>query len=110
MPFYDWMLHLRLCISPHHQSERTFMPPGMPGSGQAPTKAPIEGVKNLIAVASGKGGVGKTTVAVNLAIALKKLGASVGLLDADVYGPNVPLMLGTSEQPRALDERTIVPV
>jgi ATP-binding protein involved in chromosome partitioning len=86
------------------------MPPGMPGSGQAPTKAPIEGVKNLIAVASGKGGVGKTTVAVNLAIALKKLGASVGLLDADVYGPNVPLMLGTSEQPRALDERTIVPV
>src|SRR5271163_1772407 len=73
-------------------------------------KAPIEGVKNLIAVASGKGGVGKTTVAVNLAIALKNLGATVGLLDADVYGPNVPVMLGTTEQPRALDERTIVPV
>ena len=67
-------------------------------------------MKNLIAVASGKGGVGKTTVAVNLAIALKNLGASVGLLDADVYGPNVPLMLGTNEQPRALDERTIIPV
>jgi len=81
------------------------MPPG-PGI----TKTPIEGVKNLIAVASGKGGVGKTTVAVNLAIALKNIGASVGLLDADVYGPNVPLMLGTSEQPRALDERTIIPV
>jgi ATP-binding protein involved in chromosome partitioning len=73
-------------------------------------KAPITGVKNLIAVASGKGGVGKTTVAVNLAIALENLGASVGLLDADVYGPNVPVMLGTTEQPRALDERTIVPV
>jgi ATP-binding protein involved in chromosome partitioning len=89
------------------------MPPGMPGAGQgqAPPKAsPIEGVKNLIAVASGKGGVGKTTVAVNLAIALKNMGASVGLLDADVYGPNVPVMLGTNEQPRALDERTIVPV
>ncbi len=89
------------------------MPPGMPGHGpgQAPPKAsPIEGVKNLIAVASGKGGVGKTTVAVNLAIALKNLGATVGLLDADVYGPNVPVMLGTNEQPRALDERTIVPV
>ncbi|MGD0964704.1 MAG: Mrp/NBP35 family ATP-binding protein [Candidatus Acidiferrales bacterium] len=89
------------------------MPPGMPpGSpGQAPPKtSPIEGVKNLLAVASGKGGVGKTTVAVNLAIALKNLGASVGLLDADVYGPNVPVMLGTNEQPRALDERTIVPV
>jgi ATP-binding protein involved in chromosome partitioning len=81
------------------------------GPGQAPPKAsPIEGVKNLIAVASGKGGVGKTTVAVNLAIALKNMGASVGLLDADVYGPNVPVMLGTNEQPRALDERTIVPV
>ena len=73
-------------------------------------KPPIPGVKNLIAVASGKGGVGKTTVAVNLAIALKNLGAKVGLLDADVYGPNVPVMLGTNEQPRALDERTIVPV
>ncbi len=87
------------------------MPPAMPGPGQAPPKVlPIEGVKNLVAVASGKGGVGKTTVAVNLAIALKNLGASVGLLDADVYGPNVPVMLGTNEQPRALDERTIIPV
>jgi ATP-binding protein involved in chromosome partitioning len=75
-----------------------------------PDKAPITGVKNLIAVASGKGGVGKTTVAVNLAIALQRSGAKVGLLDADVYGPNVPLMLGTTEQPRAIDEKTIVPV
>ena len=74
------------------------------------SKAPIEGVKSLITVASGKGGVGKTTVAVNLAIALKNLGAAVGLLDADVYGPNVPVMLGTQEQPQALDERTIIPV
>src|SRR5271163_3141481 len=73
-------------------------------------KAPIEGVKNLIAVASGKGGVGKTTVAVNLAIALKNMGATVGLMDADVYGPNVPVMLGTSEQPKMLDEKTIIPV
>ena len=81
------------------------MPPG-PGI----TKAPIEGVKNLITIASGKGGVGKTTVAVNLAIALKNMGAAVGLLDADVYGPNVPVMLGTNEQPRAVDERTIIPV
>ena len=84
------------------------MPPMPPGS--APAKTPIEGVKNLIAVASGKGGVGKTTVAVNLAIALKNLGATVGLLDADVYGPNVPVMLGASEQPRALGDRTIIPV
>src|SRR3984957_8615060 len=81
-----------------------------PGPGQQENRAPIPGVKNLIAVASGKGGVGKTTVAVNLAIALKNLGASVGLLDADVYGPNVPVMLGTTEQPRAVDDRTIIPV
>jgi ATP-binding protein involved in chromosome partitioning len=82
-----------------------------PGHGPAvDKKAPIAGVKNLVAVASGKGGVGKTTVAVNLAIALKKLGSTVGLLDADVYGPNVPVMLGTNEQPRAMDEKTIIPV
>jgi ATP-binding protein involved in chromosome partitioning len=73
-------------------------------------KAPIPGVKNLIAVASGKGGVGKTTVAVNLAIALKNMGALVGLLDADVYGPNVPVMLGSTEQPKMLDEKTIIPI
>jgi ATP-binding protein involved in chromosome partitioning len=71
---------------------------------------PVEGVKNLVAVASGKGGVGKTTVAVNLALALKNLGARVGILDADVYGPNVPIMLGTEEQPQALSERQILPV
>src|SRR5246127_594538 len=81
-------------------------PPSMP----QPPKLPIEGVKNLVAVASGKGGVGKTTVAVNLALALKRLGARVGLLDADVYGPNVPIMLGLEEQPQALSERQILPV
>jgi ATP-binding protein involved in chromosome partitioning len=84
------------------------MPPGHESA--VDKKAPIAGVKNLVAVASGKGGVGKTTVAVNLAIALKKLGSAVGLLDADVYGPNVPVMLGTNEQPRAMDEKTILPV
>ena len=84
------------------------MPPMPPGMSQE--KQPIPGVKSLIAVASGKGGVGKTTVSVNLAIALQKMGAKVGLLDADVYGPNVPLMLGTQESPRALSERQIVPV
>src|SRR5713101_7500369 len=81
-----------------------------PAPTPQPAKLPVEGVKNLVAVASGKGGVGKTTVAVNLALALKRLGASVGLLDADVYGPNVPIMLGTEEQPQALSEREILPV
>src|SRR6516225_3456555 len=64
-----------------------------------PPQSPIPCVRYLIAVGSGKGGVGKTTVSVNLAIALVKLGSRVGLLDADVYGPNVPLMMGTRETP-----------
>jgi ATP-binding protein involved in chromosome partitioning len=72
---------------------------------QAQPKLPIAGVSNLIAVGSGKGGVGKTTVAVNLAIALSKLGYKTGLLDADVYGPNVPLMMGTNQTPSAIGER-----
>src|SRR6202049_4520211 len=84
------------------------MPPPRPG-GQ-PEKPSIPGVKTIVAVAGGKGGVGKTTVAVNLAIALSRMGAAVGLMDADVYGPNVPLMLGTEEQPRAISERQILPV
>ena len=75
-----------------------------PGQQTQP-KVPIPGVKNLIAVGSGKGGVGKTTVAVNIAIALSQLGHKVGLLDADVYGPNVPLMMGTSQTPSAIGER-----
>jgi ATP-binding protein involved in chromosome partitioning len=73
-------------------------------------KVSVAGVRNLVAVASGKGGVGKTTVAVNLAIALVRMGSAVGLLDADVYGPNVPTMLGATEQPRAISERRILPV
>ena len=77
---------------------------------QQPTPQPLPGVNAIIAVGSGKGGVGKTTLAVNLAIALSKQGHKVGLLDADVYGPNVPLMLGTSEQPRVVGEGQIEPL
>lgn len=66
---------------------------------------PIPGVQNIIAIGSGKGGVGKSTVAVNLAITLGKLGYEVGLLDADVYGPNVPLMMGIRETPHAIGQR-----
>ncbi len=76
--------------------------------GEMP-RLPIPGVRNLIAIGSGKGGVGKTTISVNLALALAKLGHRVGLLDADVYGPNVPLMLGVEETPQALGER-ILPI
>jgi ATP-binding protein involved in chromosome partitioning len=69
----------------------------------------LPGVKNVIAVASGKGGVGKSTVAVNLAAGLSKLGARVGLFDADVYGPNVPRMVDADEAPQATEQETIVP-
>jgi len=75
------------------------------GAPQEPVKLPIPGVRRLVAVGSGKGGVGKTTVAVNLAISLARLGREVGLLDADVYGPNVPLMMGINETPRAIGDR-----
>src|SRR6266436_674957 len=68
-------------------------------------KMPIPGVRHMIAVGSGKGGVGKTTVSVNLAISLARLGHTVGLLDADVYGPNVPLMMGVRATPSAIGER-----
>ncbi|MGC9970080.1 MAG: Mrp/NBP35 family ATP-binding protein [Bryobacteraceae bacterium] len=76
-----------------------------PSQAGEPPKLPIPGVRNLIAVGSGKGGVGKTTVAVNLALAMVRLGHRVGLLDADVYGPNVPLMLGVKEIPEAIGDR-----
>ncbi len=72
---------------------------------QVAGKQSIPGVKNIIAVGSGKGGVGKSTVTVNLAVALAGTGARVGLMDADVYGPNIPLMLGVSGQPRAVENR-----
>jgi len=72
--------------------------------------AGIPGVAHVIAVASGKGGVGKSTVAVNLALALASLGHRVGLMDADVYGPSVPLMLGLRERPRSTEEKRIIPL
>jgi ATP-binding protein involved in chromosome partitioning len=71
-------------------------------------KAPVEGVKNIIAVGAGKGGVGKTTVAVNLAIALSQAGGRVAMIDGDIYGPNVPIMLGISTQ-LTTDGQKIVP-
>ncbi|HEV2137255.1 MAG TPA: Mrp/NBP35 family ATP-binding protein [Nitrososphaerales archaeon] len=70
----------------------------------------LKGVKNIIAIASGKGGVGKSTIAVNLAVALAASGAKVGILDADVYGPSIPLMMGVTGTPEVRNERIIPPV
>jgi ATP-binding protein involved in chromosome partitioning len=84
------------------------MPPRPGQQPQAPQ--PLPGVNAIIAVGSGKGGVGKTTLAVNLALVLAKLGHRVGLLDADVYGPNVPLMLGINAQPKVLGDNRIEPL
>lgn len=74
--------------------------PGAPGQAQENL---IPGVKHVIAVSSGKGGVGKSTVAVNLAVALGQLGGRVGLMDADVYGPNIPMMMGVTQPPEQQD-------
>src|SRR6185295_4729065 len=73
-------------------------------------RAPIPGVGHVIAVSSTKGGVGKSTVAVNLALAMAGLGRRVGLLDVDVYGPSLPIMLGTTERPRVGADKRITPV
>jgi len=77
----------------------------------APTKTGIPGVKSIIAVASGKGGVGKSTTAVNFALALSAKGLKVGILDADIYGPSVPRLMGLSgEKPEVTDDRVLVPL
>ncbi len=75
-----------------------------------PTKEPIEGIGHTIAVASGKGGVGKSTVAVNLALSLVRSGAKVGLLDIDIYGPSIPMMMGVKEELEITEDKKLVPI
>jgi len=79
----------------------------IPKAGPSAGKQSVPGVANIIAVSSGKGGVGKSTVAVNVAIALAQYGARVGLLDTDVYGPNVPIMVGVNEEPAVRGQKLL---
>jgi len=83
-------------------------PPAGAGAGMGAMRIP--GIKHVVAVASGKGGVGKSTVAANLAVALEQTGARVGLCDCDIYGPSISLMFGTRERPTATEENKIVPI
>ncbi len=95
---------------------------GLPGVGEVTVnltasvrkppagRQPIPGVKHIVAVGSGKGGVGKSTVSVNLAVALAEAGTTVGLLDSDIYGPSIPMMMGVHRQPEVVGRRMIPPV
>ena len=73
-------------------------------------KSPIKGTKSTIMISSAKGGVGKSTIAVNLAFALQHLGLKIGILDADVYGPSLPKLLNLKEKPKSEDNKTIMPL
>src|SRR6266852_6103084 len=95
---------------PGVQSVKVTMDAEVPKGRGIGDKVSVPGVKNIVAVSSGKGGVGKSTVAVNLAVALALDGARVGLMDADVYGPNVPIMLGAGQARPEIEGNKLIPV
>jgi ATP-binding protein involved in chromosome partitioning len=92
-----------------HVQVRVPTPQQAAAAPGAASKSKVPGLARIVAVASGKGGVGKSTCSVNLACALSRLGASVGLLDCDIYGPSIPLMMGYRDRPLINDEEKLVP-
>jgi ATP-binding protein involved in chromosome partitioning len=100
-------------LTAHGPAAKAAPPPDLK-LGRHPTPQagpePVPGVRTIIAVASGKGGVGKSTLAANLAVALARAGKRTGLLDADIYGPSQPRMMGVSERPKSPDGKTIIPL
>jgi ATP-binding protein involved in chromosome partitioning len=99
------VLSVTAVLTAHHHPQSTGSPTPSP-----PRPAGVPGVGAIIAIASGKGGVGKSTVAANLALALARIGLKTGLLDADIYGPSVPRLLDIHEKPRSPDGKTLEPI